>query len=238
MIDALFFNNSANELNCFKQYAMHIAARISDENWNLYEYNARNSLKNFLSKNIVVDFACLDISKEKNTEDAESLRKENDSAFIMLIADSAMSPMEYLKPSVMPGALLLRPFSAQQMQETLNAAITKFMEKHSSGETESDSFRLQMKQEIKIIPFSQIYYFEAREKKVYINVGNTEYASSNTIDSLEKMLPAKFVRCHRSFIVAKPKIKNIYVSKGYIELDNNMTVPLSRNYKAELKELK
>ena len=36
-------------------------------------------------------------------------------------------------------------------------------------------------------------------------------ADGVTLDELEQRLPESFARCHRSFIVAKSHIKNIYV---------------------------
>ena len=104
--------------------------------------------------------------------------------------------------------------------------------------SEESAFLLNMKSERKMIPYSRICYFEARDKKVYLNVGNQEFAFYDTIDHLEEILPASFVRCHRSFIVSKSKIDKIFISKNYLELDNGMTVPLSRSYKSALKELK
>ena len=73
---------------------------------------------------------------------------------------------------------------------------------------------------------------------MFVNTGNQEYAVYDTIDNLQERLPEGFLRCHRSFIVAKSKIENVYLSKNYIALEDGMTVPLSRSYKEVLKELK
>ena len=85
---------------------------------------------------------------------------------------------------------------------------------------------------------SAIRFFESRDKKIYVNTGNREYAFYDTLDELEQRLPESFARCHRSFIVAKSHIKNIMISRSMIVLDDDSVIPLSRSYKRVFKELK
>ena len=84
------------------------------------------------------------------------------------------------------------------------------------------------------IPFSQIYYFEARDKKLFVRTKNEEYAFYDTIESLARLLPEHFQRCHRSYIVNMEKIYRIVPSENYIELTEQIGVPVSRSYKSVL----
>ena len=59
----------------------------------------------------------------------------------------------------------------------------------------------------------------------------------DTLDNLEQKLDSDFVRCHRSFIIAKSRIKKVMLSKNLILLDNGYEIPLSRSYKSAIKEL-
>ena len=236
MVDVLIVNRHKEELTSIYDVAWRLSARLSEEEWNWFSFSSGKELAEFFKKNHIVDFACLDIAGENTVKIAERVRKTSREAMIMLVADAGISPMAYLKPSIMPGALLLRPYTKEQLLSTLKEAL-KIVTKNTDENSES-AFLLNMKSERKMIPYSRICYFEARDKKVYLNVGNQEFAFYDTIDHLEEILPASFVRCHRSFIVSKSKIDKIFISKNYLELDNGMTVPLSRSYKSALKELK
>ena len=65
-----------------------------------------------------------------------------------------------------------------------------------------------------------------------------ELAFYETIEHLAERLPEQFVRCHRSFIVSKKRIRKVMLSKNLIELEQGMEVPLSRSYKSAFKEQK
>ena len=169
---------------------------------------------------------------------AEKTRQGSEQAFILLVADPEISPMRYLRPSIMPGALLLRPFSEGQMRTVLREALEKLLHRQRELENAGEVFRVDLKSGRKRIPFQQIYFFEARNKKIILNLGSREYSFYDTIDHLQEELPQGFIRCHRSFIVSKAKIDRIYLSRSCIVLVNGMTIPLSRTYKSVLKELR
>ena len=87
------------------------------------------------------------------------------------------------------------------------------------------------------VPFSKIYYFEAREKRIYVRLKKQELTFYDTIEHLSERLPDGFIRCHRSFIVNRSRIQRVMLSKNLIELEQNMEIPLSRSYKPVFKEL-
>jgi len=86
------------------------------------------------------------------------------------------------------------------------------------------------------IPLNQIYYVEAREKKIFIRTKQEEYGFYDTIENMEKKLPENFLRCHRSYIVNMSKVTAVKVSQSLIEVQDNLQVPLSRSYKRAVKE--
>ena len=87
------------------------------------------------------------------------------------------------------------------------------------------------------IPLSKIYYFEAREKKIYVRLKKQEFTFYDTIEHLEESLPEGFLRCHRSFIVSRSRVQKVMLSKNLIELEDGISLPLSRSYKPVFKEL-
>ena len=164
----------------------------------------------------------------------ESLRRKYSDTSLMLIADASISPMEYIRPSILASALLLRPFSSEQVRESLEAVLQAMDKKQ---ETEERTFLIENREGKTYIPMSQIYYFEAREKRIYVRLKREEYTFYDTIEHLTEQLPEEFIRCHRSFIVSRSRIQKVMLSKNRIILEHNIEVPLSRSYKAVLKEL-
>ena len=232
MTDMLVLGYSKNELAAIKKFSYQIAAKFSDDEWSLHLFLDDIRFNEYLKKGQMVDLGCFDINHSHGTAMVEKFRESDKNATVMLIAEPDISPMEYLKPSIMATTLLLRPFTPEQLYKTLKDIIKMRSQNKTTDDENSFSFMLNSGR--KFIPYEQIYYFEARDKKIYVNTGSREYAFYDTIENLQNLLPQSFVRCHRSFMVSKAKIDRIYLSKGYLELDNGMTVPVSRSYKAEI----
>ena len=236
MTDMLVLGYSKNEVMAIKKLTYHIAAKFSDDEWSLHLFVDDVRFDEYLKKGQMVELGCFEINHSHGTAQVEKFRENDKSASVMLIAEPDISPMEYLKPSIMATTLLLRPFTPEQLYKTLKDIIKCHSQKKVSDE--ENNFSFMMNSGRKFIPYDQIYYFEARDKKIFVNTGNREYSFYDTMDNLCEILPQSFVRCHRSFMVSKAKIDRIYLSKSYLELDNGMTVPVSRTYKSEIKEMR
>ncbi|WP_443719682.1 LytR/AlgR family response regulator transcription factor, partial [Ruminococcus sp.] len=148
-----------------------------------------------------------------------------------------ISPMEYIKPSIMASALLLRPFSKEMLSTVINNLLIEYLKKYSSGDGEK-ALVIENKGERQIIPYTNIMYLESRSKKIYVIVGNKEYSYYDTLDNLENKLGSEFIRCHRSYIVSRYYIKKIQLSQNLIVLNDDSLIPISRSYKSRVKELK
>ena len=85
------------------------------------------------------------------------------------------------------------------------------------------------------IPFEQIYYLEAREKKVFVRTRQEEFGVGETIERLAEQLPENFVRCHRSFVVNEEHITQIRLSENLLYLGKELFVPISRTCKERFK---
>jgi DNA-binding LytR/AlgR family response regulator len=80
------------------------------------------------------------------------------------------------------------------------------------------------------VDFSEIIYIESM--KDYQKVHTAEYTllTHQTMNDLERQLPiGQFIRVHKSYIVAIPRIKAIYGNS--IELGKDVTIPIGISYK-------
>ena len=87
------------------------------------------------------------------------------------------------------------------------------------------------------IPYSEIIYIESLNKKIYIYSILKRISCYNSLQALETELGEMFIRCHKSYIVNKAKIKNIFFSEMIIEMTDGSRISMSRTYKSEIKRL-
>ncbi|MFD2037201.1 LytR/AlgR family response regulator transcription factor [Belliella marina] len=143
---------------------------------------------------------------------------------------------------------LLKPFSKSRFEK----AIEKYLrsgEKEEMGvgrdfsrlELNGPSERIVLKDrnEIKIIPFSEIKYLEANDDYVNIYTYEGRFLKNKTMKFFENVLdPKMFVRVHRSYIVKITEITKIetYEKDGYVvKMKTGESVPVSRTGYPKLK---
>ncbi len=238
MIVMLFYSHIKKELSAFSELGYEISCHVSDDDWDFPLYSEPAELKKFLEKNPIIDIACVDVAAKGGIEAAEKMRKRSRDMYIILLSDPTVSPVTYIKPTVMAGSLLIRPLTASAVKQVFTEAIKEYIKTIRGNEAEKDAFLVDNRETKRLIPYSQIVFFESRNKKVYVNTGFEEYSFYDTLDNIESRVGDGFVRCHRSFIIAKSRIKKVMLSQNTVILDTDCYIPLSRTYKSVLKELR
>lgn len=92
----------------------------------------------------------------------------------------------------------------------------------------------------KPIPFTNVKYIEAKDRKTYVYADGFYGVHTNTLQEFEYTLPPEsFIRCHRSYIVNVNHIKAIYPdthSTFLLNVDNER-IPVSQNYSSYFRKL-
>lgn len=118
-------------------------------------------------------------------------------------------------------------------------AIKSLIESRASNELKRIS--TQSARGIKIIELSDIRYFEATEKLVFVHTKEKRAQVDFTIDELENRLPAMdFLRIHRSYIVSVTCIKTIEAAQSgnwLATLDNGTALTVARRRVNDIKKL-
>ncbi len=214
-------------------------AMISDDYWDIKQIFASKELQEYLKEKPLVNLIIYDICNENALKLLPELRKSYPQPQLMILADMSVSPMEYIRPDLRVSSLLLKPWTKQQLTDVLYDFLNDYCEScEQAANGGSDSYVVETREGTINIPYEQIYFFEAREKKIYVCVGKEAYGFYSAIDKLVDELPPYFARCHRGFIVNTRKIKKIMLSQNIIYLSDGYGVPLSRSYKAALKGIK
>lgn len=85
------------------------------------------------------------------------------------------------------------------------------------------------------VPLDDIQYIESLKDYVIIHVGGRRIVTKQKISYLEQKLPdGKFLRIHRSFLVALNKIHAF--SPNHVEI-NSQELPIGRSYKSEVAKV-
>ncbi|MCR5370746.1 MAG: LytTR family DNA-binding domain-containing protein [Clostridium sp.] len=230
MISVLACDRKKDEVESLREDCRHRIAKSSDEKLDFSVASGDEDLQAVCRDQKLLDVFYYEFRKGQPIGTLREFRKAYGETLFMLITEATVSPLEYLKPGIAPDSLLLRPCDRELLCRVNAELMDSFFEKFHAKDAE-ESFVVDTREEKRFIPYGQIYYFEARDKKLFVRIRHEEYAFYDTIDALQKRLPEDFRRCHRSYIVNTKKIRKIYPADNYIELEEDIGVPLSRSYK-------
>ncbi len=234
MIFGILLIVAPGEKKQIRAWMSDLTADYSDEKLEIREASTKSQLLSFLSEADLLDLAVVDVTLPGALEGARQVRSRFSGAEILVVADTSVSPMEYMHPSIRASALLLRPVSERWEPSIRDFFTPILLRKHpDAGE---GILRVENRDGIFRIPFSRICYLEAREKKVFIRTPTEEYGVNEALERLAAQLPDNFLRCHRSYIVNRDWVYRIRLPENLLYLRNDMQVPISRGCRAAMRE--
>ena len=123
--------------------------------------------------------------------------------------------------------------------ERLKKALERFQVNRKETREKLKYFSVLNESKLETIPLSEILYFESSGKKVILILenGDRKY-SRKKMGDIEKILPSRYKRIHKSFIANLTDIKylNSYPGGKYEAiLRNGSTLPVSRNLYSDIK---
>lgn len=236
MISMVIYSEKKEELNQIKEMLSDLIPRVSGEKWQLRFLTELGETLSVLHNHKEAHLLIFDITRAGAVTKLEEIRESFKNTFLLLVADMTISPMCYMKPSINGDSLLLRPMEEEHMRAVLRDFLVAFIESKEESDPKS-VFKVETRGEIQYIPYHEIYYFEARKRKLYLRTIKEEYQFSGTMEHLQEILGQQFIRCHRSFIVNAHKIVGVTLSAHTVQLVNALSVPLSRGYRENLDKI-
>lgn len=237
MVATLTYDENKKELLEIVTLIKDMIAYMSEEEWRMMTASLPEELLQYVEETSIMDFLVYDVRNKEGIENLRQFKAVYKDTSLCLIADTTLSPMEYMKPDILASSLLLRPFSAAQAKEIFTEFFQSALKKRGSDESKKSFFIVESREGKIQVPYDQILFFEARNKKIYVCTNKEEFGFYTTIEQLEEELPDYFIRCHRGFIVNSDKIRKVQLSQNVIFLTDGFDVPLSRSYKSVLKGL-
>ena len=234
MIFGIMLDSNQQEEQRIRQYLRKLTAYYTDEKLELKVLHGFTSFVEEVQKAGLLDVAIIDVTMQGALEAARLLRRQFAKIEILVIADVSVSPVQYMHPSIRASALLLRPESIV-WEDTMRDFYEQLPAVREQQESQRNVLWIKNREGTFRIPFEQIYYLEAREKKVFVRTRQEEFGVGETMERLAEQLPDNFVRCHRSFVVNAEHITQIRLSEGLLYLGKELFVPISRTYKENFK---
>lgn len=193
------------------------------------------------SEETIPDIVIMDIniSGDKNGIDAaEDIYAKYKIPIVFLTANGDDTTFKEALQSK-PFGFLLKPFNIKELSFTLQIALQKQVENKSSGvmlpnNKVSDTLFVKDKSQLIRVKIDEILWVEAmdnytqiitRNKRVVVNMFLKEF--------YEKVPQDKFLRIHRSYMVALDKIDKIENRFVFI---GDKNIPVSKAYKSQLLE--
>lgn len=205
-------------------YAESLKEKISIKSF----YNGKDLL--YFLENNQVNIIYLDIQMDNisGIEVGEKIRNEmsNDEMQIIYISAIKDYAMELFK--LRPNNFLIKPFSKEEVEETLETAIRLIGIKEKKF-----TFNINGKQIKK--KFSDIIYFESFRHKIKIVTKYDEFEFYSTISEVyNEIKDFNFAICHTSFIV---NLEHIEQFKKYeVTMSNGTSIKISRGKSKQFME--
>ena len=126
---------------------------------------------------------------------------------------------------------LVKPISFQRFLKSANKALSHFgksvLPAPAGEEKEVDHFFIKSDGQFIKIKLEDVLYFESEKDYVFIFTKKKRYLNLISLKQLEKQLPPeKFIRVHRSYIVALDKVE---MMEGHKLIIQGKEIPVSRN---------
>ena len=132
---------------------------------------------------------------------------------------------------------LLKPISFERFSKAVNKIINGRLITAMAKEKDVSPDHMFIKSNSKFfkVNFSEIIYIESMKDYLKIHTPEYKLVTHQTMYDMEKVLPAKkFIRVHKSYIVAISHIKTIYGNS--IEI-GKQTIPIGNIYKDKVTSL-
>jgi two-component system LytT family response regulator len=132
---------------------------------------------------------------------------------------------------------LLKPFNLARFEKAVAKALARENIKEKEEVSPSQFLYIHSDYKMVKIPFAEIIYIEALDDYVKVITATQSFLTLLSMKKiLEKLPKKKFIRIHRSYIVANDKITFLQYRK--VGLPNKMELPVGDTYRTTVAALK
>lgn len=166
---------------------------------------------------------------------ARQTMRQNRDNYTLFYVHSPEDLGDLLQNCMRPAGILLPPFDPAQMRACLGRITDDYAAMGGDAE-EQDYLLVESGASAYRIPYGQILYLEALDKKLNICTQRQSITVRKTLGSFSDSLPPRFLRCHRSYIVNTDCIDRASFSDMSLILNNGDVLPIARSCRDAIRE--
>lgn len=128
---------------------------------------------------------------------------------------------------------LLKPVSFERFMKAVNKVYDWYV-KEKPDESQPTSIFVKTTQKYEKVDFADILFIEALDNYIAIQTVRKKLVTHSSLSSFQNNLPRdRFVQIHKSFVVNVDKVTSL---EGNLLGIDNYKLPVSKNYRAEIRE--
>lgn len=195
----------------------------------VYGFNDVSEADDYITKQSM-KLACMLACGTPVDELIGSIREQNPSNYVVLIAHNITEIVKYTTPVVRPAGCLIKPVKAEDVHNVIDSIAADLKE---NEDRDQGIFQFKIRSREYYVDCSQIIMFEAVSKKIVLYTAVQEYEFYDSITNIMNQLPESFFRCQKSYIVNLAMVRQVDYKEMLISLEDNLCASLSRNVKNE-----
>ncbi|MGN1318654.1 MAG: LytR/AlgR family response regulator transcription factor [Lachnospirales bacterium] len=192
----------------------------------LYEYTINDNYVYIFFLDVIYD-------KINGIDIAGRLRRQHRNIYIIFYTEHIELLYMVINQNLMPSGFLAKPVNDNDLKKILFTVYDYCID---DIKDETATLIVSTGSAVYKIRYDEIIYIEALNKKIYIYTETQRICFYDSLQNLCERLGKDFLRCHKSFVVNKEKIKNVYTKEMYLEMSNGSRIAMSRTYKSEIKD--
>jgi len=162
------------------------------------------------------------------------LRVEWPLMFVVFVLADVTDVQEVAQPSIQASSIIYSPLKPARLYRAIKELYEEYMR---LSQTQSPKFVVKNGAEQAFIPTANIYFFEARAKKIALKTVAQEITFYTNFEAILEQLPNEFIRCHKGFVVNTQYIQAVNSGKNMtLSLADGSVIPVSRTYRQAVME--
>jgi len=164
---------------------------------------------------------------------ALKLRTEWRILFVIFVLGNPSDVTTVVRPSIQVSGILFAPPETEKLFKTMWEVYAEFLRVQQGKQ---QKFVVKSGAENMYVNVDDIYFFEARAKKMAIKTFTQEISFYSSFDSVFEQLSEGFIRCHKGFAVNLRHIKGVNWRDMELAMVDGSFIPVSRSYKQTVIE--
>lgn len=165
---------------------------------------------------------------------ANRLRKQYKNIYLVFVTECYELISAVINQNLMPSGFLSKKTNQEEIQKVL---LNIYNYCSADDKVAGATITISTGSAVYRIRYDDILYLESLNKKINVYTQNKRISCYSSLQTLGEELGEDFIRCHKSYIINKSKIKELYTRDMYVELSNGSKIPISRTYKTDIVNL-